>query len=384
MSIEYRGEGKYRFRVQKDGISYTQNYFSDKKITEKEINDKKYPKEVTDAHKKFEVDILRKRIGYNENMKFSELCQLVFDEHTKKNTSLNTQNTYRNFYNNHALEYFGNLKLSRIKKINVQKFVNLLSDEFKYNSVKQYFGILKLTFGKAVDWGILTENPCLNISLQKNTEIKKYTELLSNDELQALFDAIRNEQNTILKTIYTIGIGMGMRQGEILGLSLKDIDFNKNTIDINKQYLRYTTAEGKSGKKIDVLKTKNSYRKIYMTNLVADTLKDYTDNLKVIDLQNQYLFMLPGTNKIMPHGSVYYFFSKMLKEKQLKPIAFHDLRHLHATMLINNGANVVSIAKRLGDTVETISNTYLHSIEKVDKEAVEKLDLYIEKAVNLP
>jgi len=55
MSIEYRGDGKYRFRVRKAGVNYTQNYFCYKKLSEKDIEDKKYPKEVNDAHKKFEA-----------------------------------------------------------------------------------------------------------------------------------------------------------------------------------------------------------------------------------------------------------------------------------------------------------------------------------------
>lgn len=367
MSIENRGDNKWRFRVRKDGVNYTQNFFGTEKEAENE-------------HKKFEVDVMRGKIGYNENMKFSELCQLVFDEHAKKNTSLNTQNTYRNFYNNHALEFFGDIKLNKIKKINVQMFINSLTENFEYNSVKQFYSILKLTFNKAVDWEIMTKNPCSNIILQKKDHNKKYNELLSDTELQDILNAITNEKNKMLKTIYAVAIGMGMRQGEILGLSLKDVDFAQNTIDINKQYLRYTASEGKSAKKIAALKTKNSYRKIYMTIFVSNILRDYIDNMKIIDMKNQYLFIDPKTKEIISHNSVQYYFNKFLKENKFKSISFHDLRHLHATMLINNGANVVSIAKRLGDTVETVSNTYLHSIEKVDKETVEKLDLYIKKS----
>ncbi len=367
MSIENRGENKWRFRVRKDGVNYSQTFYGTGTEAERE-------------HKKFEVDVMRGKIGYDENMKFSELCQLVFDEHAKKNTSLNTQNTYRNFYNNHALEFFGDIKLNKIKKIDVQKFINSLTENFEYNSVKQFYSILKLTFNKAVDWEIMTKSPCSNIILQKKEHNKKYNELLSDKELQDLLNAITNEKNKMLKTIYAVAIGMGMRQGEILGLSLRDVDFAQNTIDINKQYLRYTASEGKSAKKIDVLKTKNSYRQIYMTIFVSNTLREYIDNMKIIDMKNQYLFIDPKTKDIISHNSVYYKFSKLLKKYDLKNISFHDLRHLHATMLVNNGVNVVSIAKRLGDTVDTISNTYLHSIDKIDKEAVEKLDLYIEKS----
>jgi len=67
----------------------------------------------------------------------------------------------------------------------------------------------------------------------------------------------------------------------------------------------------------------------------------------------------------------------MAKRIGLNNITFHDLRHLQATMMINSGVNIVVVAKRLGDTIETVSNTYLHSIEKVEKESVNQLQNFI-------
>lgn len=107
MSIEYRGEGKFRFRVRKDGINYTQNFFTDKAITEKDLEEKKYPKEVNDAHKKFEVDVISGNMGMDESMKFEKLAQLVLDEYMKPNTRASSQETYISISNNHLLPYFG-------------------------------------------------------------------------------------------------------------------------------------------------------------------------------------------------------------------------------------------------------------------------------------
>lgn len=110
---------------------------------------------------------------------------------------------------------------------------------------------------------------------------------------------------------------MGMRQGEILGLTLPDIDFKENTIDVNKQYLRYTD-NGKPRMRIDVLKSNNSYRKIYMTNFVSYILQDYIDNMKIINLNNQHLFINHRTERIISHTTVYYYFTNFLKKKQSK------------------------------------------------------------------
>ncbi|MDD4729864.1 MAG: hypothetical protein PHN55_14085 [Dysgonamonadaceae bacterium] len=48
------------------------------------------------------------------------------------------------------------------------------------------------------------------------------------------------------------------------------------------------------------------------------------------------------------------------------------------TMMINSGVNVVIVSKRLGDTIKTVSGTYLHSIEKLEKESVAQLEGFLD------
>ena len=114
-------------------------------------------------------------------------------------------------------------------------------------------------------------------------------------------------------------------------------------------------------------KTSNSIRKVYLPEIVHNALKRYISNMRTISIKNQYLFINKKTNEIYDHNAVCRRFKKMLKENNLKEITFHDLRHLQATMMINSGVNVVVVSRRLGDTVETLSDTYLHSIEKLKK-----------------
>ena len=55
-------------------------------------------------------------------------------------------------------------------------------------------------------------------------------------------------------------------------------------------------------------------------------------------------------------------------------IRFHDLRHIHATLLLKSGLTPKVVAERLGDTVSTVMNTYAHVLPDMQKEAAEKLD----------
>lgn len=173
---------------------------------------------------------------------------------------------------------------------------------------------------------------------------------------------------------------MGMRKDEILALNIKDIDFESNTININKQLIIHMENK-KYNFIIGEPKTNNSYRKIYITNLVNKELKNFIDNINIFNIgqEKQYLFVNPITQKIYAPSTVNYRLKELLEKNKMKHIKFHDLRHLHATMLINSGVNIVSVSKRLRDTINTVTKIYLHSIEKIDKESVETLENFIEK-----
>jgi integrase len=375
MSIDYKNN-KFRFRVAKNGTVYTQHYISTKKLSEKDIQEKKWPRDVIQAHKDFEVSITRNEIGKKEGMLFNNLAQLVLDEHVRPNLRPNTESYYITSYNTHILECFGGIPLNRIDSIDIQKFINNKSKTLKPSTVRQLYAVLSSTFSKAVDWKFIKENPCKNITLPK-IDNKNYTELLTVDEISKLMEAIENEPE-MYKVIFSIALYCGLRQGEILGLTIPDIDLDNNYINVNKQYVSHY-KNGKVYHEIASTKTANSIRKVYMPVAVSNALEQYIDNLKVlnINLDKQYLFINPKTQAIYDHNAIYRRFKKMAKRIGLNNITFHDLRHLQATMMINSGVNIVVVAKRLGDTIETVSNTYLHSIEKVEKESVNQLQNFI-------
>lgn len=374
MSIDYKNK-KFRFRVAKNGMIYTQIYTTNKKITEKDIKEKKWPKDVIDAHKDFEVSITRNEIGKKENMLFNNLAQLVLDEHVRPNLRANTESYYITSYNTHILECFGGIPLNKIDSIDIQKFINNKSKHLKASTVHRIYAVLSSTFNKALDWKYIKENPCKNIALPK-IENKNYSELLSAEEISTLMKAIENESE-MYKVIFSIALYCGLRQGEILGLTIADIDLKNNYIDVNKQYVAHY-KNSKVYHEITLPKTDNSIRKVYMPEDVANIIEQYINKLKVLNINpdKQFLFINSKTQRVYDHNAVYRRFKKMCKEIELN-ITFHDLRHLQATMMINSGVNIVVVAKRLGDTIETISDTYLHSIEKVEKESVNQLQEFI-------
>ena len=68
-------------------------------------------------------------------------------------------------------------------------------------------------------------------------------------------------------------------------------------------------------------------------------------------------------------------FKKAIKASGVKNIRLHDLRHSHATILINNGINIVAVSKRLGHAdIETTLKTYTHLLSDTNKELIDKIN----------
>ncbi len=360
MSIENRGENKWRFRVRKDGINYTQNFYGTEKEAEKE-------------HMKFEVDVMRGEIGSNENMKFSELSQLVLDDYIKPNLRANSQACYITVANNHLLPEIGNMNLNKIKPIHVQKMINKKSKTLKPNTVATIYRELNKTFNKAIQWGLLKENPCKNIKLHKAKKVN-YRELLSGEDISKLVTTISN-QPIMYKTVFSIALYTGMRQGEILGLKISDINLTDKTINVSKQQGR-VMKDGKIIRESTDTKTDNSVRIIYIPNFLAEIIKEYINSMKVIPADGT-LFYNVKWKKIYGREWFTEKFSNTLAENGIPHIRFHDMRHLYATMAINAGTNVVAVAKTMGDTVETVLKNYTHGIEEEQQRATYNFEEYV-------
>lgn len=368
MSIEKRGNNKWRFRITKDGQKYTKTFDGTQA-------------EAKRAHKEFLIDVERGQIGTNENMKFKELAQLVHDEYVKIHCRIRTQEIYQSNYNNHILPIFGEMKISNIKPLHIQKLVNEMGKIYKSSTISSCMSVLSRTFDMAEKWGLLKESPYRHIDLPKRRK-NNNTELLSIDEIKKLLDLYENESNLMHKSAFYLAIGCGLRNSEIRALTLDDIDFKNNIINVNKQIGQYRDKNGQIIEGEIPTKTEGSTRKIYAPNFVMETLKQYIDNLPYLPMSKQ-IFWSHLTRKPISKHCLSKRFTNLLKNNDLPNIRFHDLRHLQATLLIHSGVDIQAISNRLGHSqIRTTLDVYTHGIDEIDRQAVSKLEGAISEIKN--
>ena len=97
------------------------------------------------------------------------------------------------------------------------------------------------------------------------------------------------------------------------------------------------------------------------SNTIAIDAKLEADLMPLMDVPGPFLF---GGDRSLPINSVQRYFTQAIKDSGVPPIRLQDLRHSHATLLINSGVNIVAVSRRLGHaSIEQTLTTYTHLLQ---------------------
>lgn len=258
------------------------------------------------------------------------------------------------------LPYFGNKRVNDITAADIRQWQNeLIKIGYSPTYLKTINNQLSAIFNYAVRYYDLKSNPCAKAGSMGKSKAEEM-DFWTGEEFRKFIDSVMNKRLSYMA--FMILYWTGMRLGELLALNPKDVDLEKRTISITKSYQRL-------GKK-DVItppKTSKSKRVITIPEFLAADIKDYMDSL--YDLQEDDR-LFPITKYYLEHEM-----QRGIKESGVKRIRVHDLRHSHASMLIELGFSPLEIANRLGhEKVETTLNTYAHLYPNKQTKLAERLD----------
>ena len=259
------------------------------------------------------------------------------------------------------LPYFGDKRVNDITAADIRQWQNeLIKMGYSPTYLKTINNQLSAIFNYAVRYYDLKSNPCVKAGSMGKSKAEEM-DFWTGEEFRKFIDSVMNKRLSYMAfmTLYWTG----MRMGELLALNPKDIDLEKRTISITKSYQRL-------GKK-DVItppKTPKSKRVITIPEFLAADIKDYMDSL--YDLQEDDR-LFPITKYYLEHEM-----QRGIKESGVKRIRVHDLRHSHASLLVELGFQPLAIAERLGhEKIETTLNTYSHLYPNKQAELADRLEL---------
>lgn len=269
---------------------------------------------------------------------------------------------------------FGNVPVTKIDSKSLQLYIYELEKELSEKSVKKIFYAIKSVFDFAVDNSYLLKNPMKTVVRAINRDKPKQEMLyLTEDQFTTLCKYAEDDEYTLL---FKFLFYMGCRRGEALALTWEDIDLRARTVTIGKS-VSFKTRPAT----ITTPKTKNSYRTISMPEAVWTALRDEKERHREMYGWSEERFVF-GYHKPLDPENIRRRLKATIKranddKQKLPDIRIHDFRHSHASYLINNMSDKFTdfdVAKRLGDTVQTLHDTYAHWYKQADRAIIEVID----------
>lgn len=310
-----------------------------------------------------------------ENYTVSQLMHIWLFEFLNNSSKIkpSTFQRYEGIYRNYVkTSSIAGTKISKINPIQIQKYYNELSQTKTYSQLNTLNTILKVFFNWCSVNGYIMKNPCLNLNLKGNkTDIinhnREKVEILTKKEIETIKSYIKNSDFELL---FLIGLGTGLRQGELLALDWEHIDLNQKELTVEKSAKEVYIYDSPESKRIETIiqtpKTQNSFRTIPIPNSLIDKLKQ-------IDNKKGFLF-LDNENQLLKGKNISTKWTKILKECNIPHKKFHSIRHTYGSMLLQNGVDLETVAELMGHTAISITQIYMHSETKVKAKSVNKLN----------
>ena len=287
---------------------------------------------------------------YSSGITFGELYDIYMADITIR-LRISTCYGRDKIFKNHILPYFKDLKCNEITPAKIRKWQNTLISKNKYapSYLRYMNNQLTIIFNFAVKYCNLDKNPMKKVDTMGTGKPNRPINIWSTKDFNKF---IANVDSLFYKIIFSVLFWTGMRVGEVLALTLNDFNFKEHRVHVSKTY---TKLKGK-----DIIgppKTEGSNRDISLPNFIIDEIKIFVDDVYGI-APNDRLFEISTTG-------LRQVFNNTIEKAKLKRIRIHDLRHSHASYLIEKNIPIIAISKRLGhDRIETTLKTYAHLYPK--------------------
>lgn len=268
-----------------------------------------------------------------------------------------TIEAYAGRLNRHALP---RLRECRIDEITVEDILSLISDMRRQGlsgtTIATTLTPLSRLFAHAARRGLIAVNPVSQLDRNERPRISRQERpVLDREEIERLLEAAPARFRTLLAT----AILSGLRQGELLGLHWRDVDFDNELIHVRTALSR---------KRQDVPpKTERAIRDVVLIPALAQLLHLHKQESRFNEPDDYVFTTRYGTPEHASHLG-HRVLSPALETARIRPIRWHDLRHTFASLLIAGGANITFVSRQLGHTSSQITlGVYAHLLDREEQ-----------------
>jgi integrase len=259
------------------------------------------------------------------------LVAQTFTETTRETTELRLRV--------HASAHFGGHELRSIRPSVIQGWLRQLQDNLAPTYVRVVFANVSAVFNAAVDDGLIAANPCRAASVRLPKRDNRKVEPWPVEQVQAVIAALPERY----RTTAIVAAGCGLRQGEVFGLRVVDVDFLRRRLHVQQQvkivHSRLELDRPKGGK----------VRTVPLPETVAEAIAEHLRRYPAGD--DGLVFTTREHNPINRNHFNRYIWRPALAAAGIedsKGNGMHALRHFYASVLIDAGESVRAVADFLG------------------------------------
>lgn len=365
-----------------------------------------------------------KKVQLKENMSYSDFLDYWIDTYASYNLHYSTTISYINIIKNHVKPRIGYYKLCQLDTRLLQEFINKIYVEYSFS--KNYMAsILKVVKGSlkyaCYTLNYINTNPAEHVHAPRLDKISTDpAHIFTKEEVERILNRFKDTHSiyySLLTAYYT-----GMRVSEVYGLTWDCVDFEKKTLTINKNIIKKNQfglpkrKEVTKGNSVGIwyygdCKNEQSRRTIAIGDTLVNALKEYKkeqeenrkfygdsylcyyekkvinditkrEEIKLLEakaelgvgLKEAELVFVKANGQFLGTDSPKYAFKVIHYELGINS-RFHDFRDTHATRLIESGADIKAVSKRLGhSTIQTTYNIYVRVTNKMEDDVVQRFE----------
>ncbi len=284
-----------------------------------------------------------------------------------------THRRYEEVVRLHLVPALGALPLTRLRPLHIQECYRRVLDMGRSaRTALHTHRVLREALQHALRWQLIARNPADAVEPPRP---KRYEiPALPPDMIRQLLAAA---DDTRYGTLVHTAVMTGLRQGELLGLRWRDVDLETGTLSV-RQTCQWLPREGFVFRQP---KTHRSTRPVALSPRTVQRLRQHRSqqleerlSLGPAYEDNDLVFATPLGTPLHPN-TLRVGWLRILKAANIGHLRFHDLRHAHATLMLQQGVHPKIVSERLGHSGIAITmDTYSHVLPGLQAEAAAQLD----------
>lgn len=266
--------------------------------------------------------------------------------------------------------HLGRIELSRLSATHIEQMMKAVAESVSKDAANKARNVLTGALKKAVRQGLIPRNPAE--AVDRLTHEPREMTLWTPDQVLKFLEIAEPHR---LYAAFYLALTTGMRHGEILGLRWQDIE--DDVITVRQSVINVKGAQYE----VSTPKTKRGIRRVVIDPATLETLNEHRQRQDGERLAAEDAWRDSGlvfTNELgdmlVPRNFDRVWYGLLRKSGNPK-IRFHDLRHLHVSLLVRRGLDPRTVADRVGHTDPAFTlKQYSHMFESQRRTAAVGLD----------